>query len=319
MKKIILILFLIFSSNNLFAIDISVTVNNGASTTSSNHTGSTCSALSSIYPSSANYISVSSSDCDAYKPSEYSLFKASSSNLFDYTVLDSCVVGTEYSQGVLMNYITRTVSPKKKCTFECNLTDAICKENTGNPASIAVNDGVSCKCETPCIPVPRPELPHEIIATYDTTQQCQAAYNTTFSHENLTCWFDSCAIRDLGEPSFLYGVPKTKTCHNLPADVDEDDDCDGILDYMDPDHPEYGKCIGDSKVLNKRWGKVYNNFEYDYKGTTIDDFCGDYVYISNNPDTGYSTGITYIDSAYDTKDYNPVCIQKYCYIHDYTA
>lgn len=171
-----------------------------------------------------------------------------------------------------------------------------------------------------CVPAPEPEKPHEVIAIYKTTQECQAAYNTTFSHENLTCWFDSCAAKNLGEPSVLYGVPKSDTDGDgIPNDVDEDDDGDGILDYMDPDHPDYGKCLGDSKVLNKRWGKVYNNFEYDYKGTTIDDFCGDYVYILNNPDTGYSTGITYIDSAYDTKDLNPVCIQKYCYVHDYTA
>ncbi|MBU1928231.1 hypothetical protein KKG77_04455 [bacterium] len=169
----------------------------------------------------------------------------------------------------------------------------------------------------PCVPITVPPAPYEKLGSYPDLSACQASFNTGFyTYENKTCYVNNC---DSSAQVDLYATPKPLTCHNLPADVDEDDDCDGIPDIQDPNHPDYGTCIGDSHVVNNRWGRIYNTSQYVFKANMLDDYCGDFVYNFTNPDTGSSSGLTYCDSAYDTRDLNPVCIRKYCYIHDYTA
>ncbi len=177
-----------------------------------------------------------------------------------------------------------------------------CNQAQTELSRISHNSGYACGCTDPvgltALYVPEP-------------LKCNDGYKRDIRDDMTFCYAAVCSdgfIDYSGDGNCLPdsdgdGVP------DFPNETD-DADADGIPDIQDPDSPFYGLCMGVDKNANATfYGKKYSLSYYDYKGISKFEYCGDKVYNG-------TTGLTYVDSAYDKNDKNPSCMNKYCYIHD---
>ncbi|MBA3025734.1 MAG: hypothetical protein FP820_04905 [Sulfurimonas sp.] len=157
----------------------------------------------------------------------------------------------------------------------------------------------------PCTPVAPPPSPYVQLLTYDDLDACNAAKNLVYTHDELTCFINTCSD-DTTQDAVMYGKVKADTDGDgVPDDVDEDDDGDGVFDIQDADHPNFGTCQGfntSSRVFYPA-SPVFPVSSYRYSGESGLNQCRDRLVNAQ------------IDSTYTVGDTNPTCEKTYCFIH----